>query len=144
MCLIYSKEETDSLIEKCKENKKTFITYYKVVQWNCVLRHTQSYLYHHVWSGGWNHANIKHYKREKLKDDDYIEYGIHVYIAKQDAIDMKNYWNCDNTNAYTILPVKCYIKDIVGVGYRLHGKDAVFTKVWVDKKELDKIRSKFK
>ncbi len=141
MCLIYNSEETEKLKQKCKKNKKTFIICYKMVRWNSILSHIQSWLFYHVWNGGWNHAHEKPYKREELKNDEHIECGIHVYTTKKFAIRMKRGYS--NFDGYTILPVKCYIKDLIGIDYRQDVKNAVFTKVWVDKKEIDKIRRKY-
>ena len=148
MCLVYDKKETEKLIAKCKKNKKTFVKCYKIVRWNSLLSYVQSYLYNHVWEGGWNHATgVALYKQRELIDEERMQYGIHVYTTKKNVITKKCGYN--GLYGFCILPVKCYIKDIIGVStpFRYLEKEifqeAVFTKVWVDKKELDKIRRKY-
>ncbi len=136
MCLSYSEEQTSLLIERFKKNKKTFVIYYKTVKYNHHLKCVNSTIYNHKWRGGWNYADKTPYKEEQLKSRQMLEYGIHVFTTKEKAMD------CQCTTIDSLLPVKCYIKDLVGVSHK-YMHEALFTKVWVDKAELDKIRKKY-
>jgi len=137
MCLIYDKEETEELKEKYKRNRKTFIKGYKVVRReDSEVRSTHFY---HYWNAGWNRADRNSYKNQTLSNLAYLYNGIHVYATRQRARETQRRYG----SYYYVLPVRCYIKDLIGVSIPLH-RSMVFTKVWVDKAELAKIKRKKK
>jgi len=138
MCLTYSKEGTRKFREKYKKGKKTFAIFYKIVY--CNSSGIYSGVFHHTWKAGWNYADKTPYKNKSLGDGRAINNGIHVYTTKTEAMETNG-----NSISYCgdhVLPVKCYMKDLIGKdgGY----KEAVFTKVWVDKAELNKIMKREK
>ena len=135
MCLYYDEKATRKFREKCKRGGKTFVKFYKVVHYDYYGKgEIRSIVYNHRWSGGWNYANKIPVKIKTLIIDSNIHEGIHVYTTRKEA--REHTYGCRR-----ILPAKCYIKDLIGKDSE-YKKRAVFTKVWVDKKELDKIRKK--
>ena len=138
MCLEYSKFATDKLLKSCKKSKKTYIICYKVLH-KCPTGRIISPVYKpYTWKGGWNYGKYGNYVKikkpykvfYKVSRTNYIDAGIHVYTTKAEA---KNSWWYYGENDTIIIPVKCYLKDIIGCS---ENKEAVFAKVWVNKSDI--------
>ena len=150
MCLNYSKDDTEQLIKSCKRSGKTYIICYKIVLKYSPGVISSPFQTCYEWNGGWNYATEEtyshsHNKREMLScrldptnsyisDNNTIHKGLHVYRYKKDAVN-------DGLFDDRIIKVKCYIKDMLGASTTgfCGTKSIVFRKVWVDKKELEKI-----
>lgn len=123
MCLTISKSATRHILGRMKSSNK--IICYKV------LTNSNFAMYKYMkYKGGWNYSNRTSiemtYDEERLGE---IIYGIHVYTSKKKAMFTKN----EFSYIRKIVPVICYKKDFVSAGI---AHDAVFTKIFVPKKNL--------
>ena len=140
MCLSYDRSATEKLIEDCKKSGDKYIVCYKTILYFAGTITSQ--FYPHKWTSGWNYArddfgNSLDPKNDYITKDTSlnlgytrltIEEGIHVFRNKPMGYP---------TNNVYVLPVRCYLKDILGSNIYLG--EATFRKVWVDKSEIGKI-----
>jgi hypothetical protein len=129
--MTYYPDVTENFKKELASTK--YIYCYKIVQ---LQKNKLVGLYYsnYTYRGGWNKSN-----RKTTKPTPYIGRGIHVYIDKPDKILYNN---------QKLIRVKCYIKDLIGCGFYSFTSNykrpymSVFTKVWIDKKEIDFAKGK--
>lgn len=129
MCLDNSKEDVEKFIKKCKSQNKTYIWVYKYVSFyknNLVGPYRNRYKY----KVGWNRSSSK--RTSPYYKNQYVSLGIHV---------------ASKPNMYylgELIKVKCYLKDLIGVSQMyVSGREFVFSKIWIPKKEYDKVMLKY-
>lgn len=126
MCLTNNHGNTQRFLEKNKG--KSYVILYKVV----TVREdniTAPYYSEYEYRGGWNRSDAT-YSEIPFRYNYPIEKGIHVCLTQKRAIVHK-------TSGDAIIKVRCHLKDLIGVNG--HSHEAVFTKVWVPKSEIEKV-----
>jgi len=114
MCLEVDEDKTKTL----KESTEKCFTRYKVVKafvWHTTFSF-HSMFYNHVWFTGWNYARgvIATWTPKQLYT------AIHVYVSEADAKKIASEYNaypksCE-WGTVVVMPVKCYIEDLIAVG----------------------------
>lgn len=134
MCLYVDKKETRLIKRRfaaAKRKGKDYIICYKILKiyWN---KKIYSPFYPKEYKPGWNKSNRKSPKltrNEKL----YVNRGIHVMTSKSDK-----YIDIDEDEI--LIPILCYEKDFVSGG---EPKEAVFTKIFITRKDYDDFIRKY-
>lgn len=134
MCLYIDEKETRLIKRRfaaAKAKGKNYIVCYKIlrINWN---KKMYSPFYPKEYKPGWNKSNRKTPKLtryEKL----YINKGIHVMTSKSDK-----YVEVDEEEI--LIPVYCYKKDLISGG---QDKEAVFSKVFITRKDYDDFIRKY-
>lgn len=138
MCLDITKTTTNR-IRKVLDTFGKF-TAYKVVYINTDGAAASRYRSEFRWKAGWNYSNRTSTKINQFEDR-CVNRGIHVYLTAKQAERserLKDY------KYLGLIPVTCYKKDFVAGGNYCGYGSAVFTKVWVARKDLDKAIAKTK
>jgi hypothetical protein len=137
MCLFANEKKT----LKARKARKGFCIRYKVLRAriDSSLFQLQSHkptiiglispFYHKVWKPGWNKSNAR-FNKNKIPYR--INTGIHVYVSSTTAKSIAGY----NSEDQIFIPVKCYVKDLLGVDGE--GEEA-YQKVFLEKKDFEKI-----
>jgi len=139
MCLIVDHQKT---AETKQNTQDEFVTRYKVVRVNG-KQITSLYYCDYVWQEGENIARNLEVPHPHYIHADYIHAGIHVYVTELVAERLAAWYQSrDSTTTYAVMPVKCYIKDLIAVSrleaYQEHvlvaqERTEAYTKVYVDK-----------
>lgn len=124
MCLLMLKDQKRA-IKRLFKNRKQITCYKALVNYDNKL---YSPAYHHYqWTFG---ENISSRSYTTLLKNEYdakqVGHGIHVYTSKKHATVY---------DGEILVPVSCNLSDVVAVG---HNKEAVFTKVYLLRREYDK------
>ena len=133
MCLYVNEKETRLIKRRfaaAKRRDKNYIVCYKIVQ----IRNKKIYspFYPKEYKPGWNKSNRKTpklTKNEKL----YVNKGIHVMTSNS-----FKYLDIDEDEI--TIPVRCYEKDFISGG---ETKEAVFTKIFITRKDYDNFIRKY-
>lgn len=132
MCLSYSKTATKEL----RRTKHETIIAYKVVCYSSYLNRLCSPIYGHMrWIRYWNISDRKSTRLLSIeRNSSQVYHGIHVYLSKSEAT--KNRY----VDRIAVIKIKCDPKDLVAVNE--DKTQAVFTKVYLPRKEFDRARGK--
>lgn len=129
MCLIIGEKKTKIIKEKLKNNNGEYI-FYKVLSYSPDNHGLKSPIQNWKYSPKINRSNRKSKKILKTElDKRRIYKGIHVYTSLTTAKQSKGWYEC-------IIPVRCKLSDFVVAGNR---SEAVFTKIYIDPKDYDRI-----
>ena len=143
MCLIADRKATAEFRKEHGRNGK--ITAYKVVSRihsDCYTRYLlESYFHHFSWQTGVNEAaHIDTiYKGYRIPDGEKIYFGFHVYLNRKQA---REFCGRDGeTSTMVIMPVTCFIKDLVAVDV---DGEAVFKKATLTPHNFKRLTKKEK
>lgn len=126
MCLHVNHQATDKLFNSGKE----FVIGYKVVVKSLFNGALRSTFFEHEWLPGVNKSDTR--RRYGPAKGPHIDNAIHVYVSRKVAIEK---YLVERNSHYRVLPVKCYIKDLIGVqlGCTNRPEEMAFRKVYLSK-----------
>jgi len=120
-----------SWYEALKKNGK--ITCYKIL--DKIKGNLESPYYPMPYQPGWNKSNRKMVDiSDKNINCMFVSRGIHVYRNKREAGRKAAKLTVFYNNNYVVVPVTCYLKDLVAMGKY---SEAVFMKVFLKKTDHD-------
>jgi hypothetical protein len=145
MCLVTSEQETENLKRRFFKNKKTF---YKVVAFKKTRGEliARSPIRNKKIEAGWYKSNLTLEKTVEESLQDSYEKGIHVYTKVSIATGYVRYWSNPSywhfnrvPTFYCVVKVTGYKKDFIAAS-RAEDGEAVFTKVFISKAELNRAK----